>query len=96
MEELEAEAVLLARPLDDLARVEYDGADPVAGLHLVALEQLHDARLQYAVQLDPVLEAAAYLEPVGQQNDPLVAHYRQYVVRDLLLLHQIVFFLLLQ
>ncbi len=95
MKQLEAEAVLLTRPLYELTRVENYGADPLARLDLVALEQLHDARLEYAVELDPVLEAAAYFEPVGEQNNALVSHYGQYIVRDLLLLHQVVLFLLL-
>ena len=96
MEKLEAEAVLLARSLQQLTRVEYDGADPLARFHFVALVQKHYAWLQYDVQFHPVLEAASDLQPVRQHYDTLVSHYREHVVRDSLLLCEIIFFLFLE
>lgn len=62
MKELEAEAVLLAGPLYDLAGREHDCAHPVAALGLLAFVNEQQARLQNAPQLCPGLESTSNLQ----------------------------------
>lgn len=59
MEELEAEAVLLGRPLDELAAVQEDRAHPLA--HLGRLVDEQGARLQHAPQFGPALQGPSDL-----------------------------------
>ena len=60
VEELEAEAVLLGGPLDQLAGVEQHRSHPLAVFVGFVNEQ--DAGLQHAPQLGPALQSAADLE----------------------------------
>ena len=53
VEQLEAEAILFARPLDHLAGREQYRTDPVAALRLRALVDEQQARLEHAPQLGP-------------------------------------------
>lgn len=59
VEELEAEAVLLGGPLDELAAVQQDGAHPLA--HLGRLVNEQHTRLQHAPQFGPALQRAPNL-----------------------------------
>lgn len=59
MEELEAEAVLLGGPLDELAGVEQHRAHPLA--ILVSLVDQQHPRLQHTPQLGPALQGATDL-----------------------------------
>jgi len=55
MKQFETETMLLARPLQQLARTEQHSAYPLAGLYFVTLVEKHNARLEYHIQFDPVL-----------------------------------------
>lgn len=59
VEELEAEAVLLGRPLDELAGIEKHRPHPLA--IFVGLVDEQDARLQHTPQLGPALQSSADL-----------------------------------
>lgn len=61
VEELEAEAVLLGGPLDQLTGVEQHRPHPLA--IFVGLIDEQDARLQHTPQLGPALQSATDLEP---------------------------------
>lgn len=96
MKQLETKPVLLARPLQQLTRVEQERTDPLARFRFVRLEQQHYARLQDTVEFDPVLERAAHFEPIGEYDYALVTHYCQDVVGDATFLGFVVFFLFLK
>lgn len=59
VEELEAEAVLLGGPLDELAGIEQHRSNPLAVF--VGLVDEQHARLQHTPQLGPALQSAADL-----------------------------------
>ena len=59
VEELEAEAVLLGGPLDELAAVQQDRAHPLA--HLGCLVDEQHSRLQHAPQFGPALQGPSDL-----------------------------------
>lgn len=58
VEQLEAEAILLAGPLDNLAGRQQHRTDPVTALGLRTLVDKQQTRLQHAPQLRPRLERA--------------------------------------
>lgn len=60
VEELEAEAVLLGGPLNELTGVEEHRSHPLAVL--VGLVDEQDARFQHAPQLGPALQSATDLQ----------------------------------
>lgn len=68
VEQLKAESVLLARPLDHLARRQQHRSDPMRALHLRRLVDEQKTRLQHAPKLRPWLERAANLQPISQHN----------------------------
>lgn len=66
VEELEAEAVLLGRPLDQLTGVEQHRSHPLAVL--VGFVDEQDTRLQHAPQLGPALQSATDLRVETQTH----------------------------
>ena len=87
MEQLEAEAVLLGWPFDNLADVDDDGADPVARLVCLGrLVQQQQTGLELAPELGPLFERGAYLEPVGHHHYGRVLQRRHQLFGNLLLL----------